>query len=177
MSYKIKCLFFDTIHYFNPKNITKYIKKSEKLNDCCLNLIKKFHQCHRKITHHFLNIMTTPATPTPQAIHKKNASAHESHKASAAPIKKNTLTKIIISSDVGWGNALYIRGDHAGLTWEKGILMDNITPDRWEWKTVTAHPGLNFKILINDQIWQKGENLHIHLGETMMLAPEFETHG
>ncbi len=103
------------------------------------------------------------ADESPSALSKGPSSSHKPH-----------TTTIIATIDIGWGNALYLRGEGAGLNWERGILMDNIGTDRWEWKTVAPHPGISFKFLINDQVWSSGENFFVVHGGTSLSSPEFD---
>jgi hypothetical protein len=47
----------------------------------------------------------------------------------AAKVAPTTVvTTISASFDVGFGNALYVRGEGAGLSWDKGLLIG--PPDR-----------------------------------------------
>lgn len=94
-------------------------------------------------------------------------------KSSTRPTVASRTTTVRASVDVGWGNALYIRGEGAGLSWDKGILMDGVNGDCWEWKTVAPHKGLIFKFLINDSQWSMGDNLMAAYGETSISSPSF----
>jgi len=87
--------------------------------------------------------------------------------------KKTVETSIIASVDVGFGNSLYIRGEGAGLSWEKGILLDNISPYEWAFKTSTAKGEVTFKFLINDEAWADGENLTVAAGGISGSSPVF----
>lgn len=54
---------------------------------------------------------------------------------------------------------LYMRGDNCDMTWEKGILMAKASPNKWN--VTLACPKnttVQFKILLNDKIWQMGAN-------------------
>ena len=84
-------------------------------------------------------------------------------------------TTIVAIADVGFGNALYMRGEGVGLSWEKGIAMTNTHADRWEWKTVLPSDNIVFKFLINDIIWAEGENLTVLTGGTSISSPTFES--
>ncbi|MEM8549943.1 MAG: hypothetical protein AAGF10_04070 [Verrucomicrobiota bacterium] len=88
-------------------------------------------------------------------------------KKSAAP-----LTTVIAKVDIGWGKQLYLRGEGAGLSWDKGVLMDWVDGD-WSWSTASATQGLVFKFLIDDEIWADGENLTVAAGGTSVSSPSF----
>lgn len=87
--------------------------------------------------------------------------------------KKLTMTRIIARVDVGFGNQLYIRGENGGLDWERGILMENISP--YEWSFTTHYPAkqIEFKFLINDELWSEGNNLKIVAGKESISSPTF----
>ena len=93
--------------------------------------------------------------------------------AKKAPAKKITETTIIARVDVGFGNSLYVRGEGAGLSWDKGTLMENVSPYEWALKTTAAKTGVVFKFLINDEIWSDGENLSVSAGGTSISSPTF----
>ena len=97
--------------------------------------------------------------------------------AAPAPTEKrmeSTVTVVVAKYDVGFGNSLYIRGEGAGLSWEAGILMENVGNDVWVWTTSEiADEDLAFKFLVNDESWSAGDNLSAALGETTTLYPCF----
>ena len=87
---------------------------------------------------------------------------------------ESTVTVVVAKYDVGFGNSLYIRGEGAGLSWETGILMENVGNDVWVWTTSDiADEDLAFKFLVNDEIWSAGDNLSAAVGETTTLYPCF----
>ena len=87
---------------------------------------------------------------------------------------ESTVTVMVAKYDVGFGNSLYIRGEGAGLSWETGILMENVGNDVWVWTTSEiADEDLAFKFLVNDEIWSAGDNLSAAVGETTTLYPCF----
>lgn len=84
-----------------------------------------------------------------------------------------TVTTITAKVDVGFGNSLYVRGGGAGLSWEKGVLMGNAAADEWVWSTDAVDGELEFKVLINDEIWATGENGFVAAGDRIVVEPEF----
>ena len=84
----------------------------------------------------------------------------------------SAITIVIAKVDVGYGNSLYIRGEGANLSWEKGILMENAGDDEWSWSTSSVPDQLVFKFLVNDEIWSAGDNFTIVVGETL-YRPRF----
>ncbi len=82
-------------------------------------------------------------------------------------------TRITIKYDVGYPNQLFIRGKGANLSWEKGQLLKNIKHDEWVWESESSFNDCEFKILINDRVYENGENHRIAAGETMNYSPHF----
>ena len=81
-------------------------------------------------------------------------------------------TRIIARVDVGFGNALYVRGEGAGLSWEKGTELANVTP--YEWTLSCSNKGtVIFKFLINDELWAEGENITLPAGRESISSPTF----
>lgn len=83
------------------------------------------------------------------------------------------LTRIIAKLDAGWGNSVYIRGNGAGLSWHKGVLMQCVDSDEWLWENKVAKGAVEFKILINDEVWALGDDLSVKAGETITCHPSF----
>lgn len=90
-----------------------------------------------------------------------------------AAASKKLKTSIVAYIDVGYGNTLYIRGEGAGLSWEKGIPLKNISAAEWAFDTNKATGTLTFKFLINDQVWATGDNLTIQAGSKSISSPQF----
>ena len=90
------------------------------------------------------------------------------------PLRKpEPVTTIAIRADVGFGNALYIRGQGEGLTWEKGQPLVCVDGATWVWSHRPATEPVIFKVLINDQLWCHGENLQVAAGTNLEIAPSF----
>jgi hypothetical protein len=87
--------------------------------------------------------------------------------------KKTLKTSIVAYVDVGFGNMLYIRGEGADLSWEKGVPMKNISATEWVFDTTKASGTVTFKFLINDQVWSEGDDLAIKAGSKSVSSPEF----
>jgi len=110
--------------------------------------------------------VAAPAATIPEPGAPKKAAAEQK----AAPA---VVTKIIAKVDIGYGNILYLRGEGAGLTWEKGVPMD-YTEGEWSWSvTTSASQVITFKFLINDTTWSSGGNLTVTAGETLISTPSF----
>jgi hypothetical protein len=83
-------------------------------------------------------------------------------------------TEIVADVDIGWGNKLFIRGEGCGLSWEKGIPMQNIESRLWHWKCPEkCAENFQYKVLINDHIWALGENMTASRGTWNRIEPSF----
>jgi len=92
--------------------------------------------------------------------------------APSAAVSNGALTTIEVKRDVGFGNAVFMRGQGAGLTWERGLPLVNVDAQTWRWSGLAKDP-ITFKLLINDEIWSAGGDLMIKPGQKLEVAPEF----
>jgi len=82
-------------------------------------------------------------------------------------------TRILVKYDVGFKNYLYIRGSGGGLSWTKGLPLKNTGRDEWIWDIQLPFTSCEFKILINDEHYEQGENHRISNGKTFQYTPRF----
>lgn len=94
---------------------------------------------------------------------------------SGATRKKGPTTRIIVKFDVGFNNSIYLRGDGADLSWERGIMLKNVKPDEWIWETNISFTKCEFKVLINDRQYELGENHRLQCGTSFEYTPSFHT--
>lgn len=87
--------------------------------------------------------------------------------------KTGSKTKLIVRFDAGFGNTLHLRGKGTNLSWDKSILLKNISPDTWIWETEAPFKTIEFKVLLNDRLWELGENHVIQCGSTIEFRPRF----
>jgi hypothetical protein len=86
---------------------------------------------------------------------------------------KVVTTTISASFDVGFGNQLHIRGEGPGLSWDKGVALENVKADKWSITVREATKPIVFKLLINDEVWSGGEDYVLAPGGTAELTPTF----
>ena len=101
----------------------------------------------------------------------------------AKPVLKKTSVKAVASRpvkttitaqiDIGFGNALYIRGEGPGLSWDRGTLMDCVSDDQWQIVLAESARPIVFKFLVNDLSWSAGVDYTATPGATLALAPTF----
>jgi hypothetical protein len=106
--------------------------------------------------------LTIRTSTTPTAV------ANETRRtASPAPV-----TTIQAKIDVGFGNNLFVRGEGAGLSWDHGVPLKCMDSQTWQW-TGKAQDRLTFKLLLNDQVWAKGEDIVVKPGQQVEVVPSF----
>jgi len=121
-----------------------------------------------------------PAAKVAIANTKKTSSPRAGSKAVVArkPVvrankPKPVQTGITAKIDIGFGNALYIRGEGPGLSWDQGVLMTCSGSDVWNHVILDASRPVMFKLLVNDISWNLGDDLTVAVGESLVLTPEF----
>lgn len=82
-------------------------------------------------------------------------------------------TKIVAQADVGFGNALFVRGDGPGLSWNQGVAMTCVANDQWVLELGEASRPVSFKVLLNDTTWCTGPDATVASGSTATITPEF----
>lgn len=95
-----------------------------------------------------------------------------------APAVKPVATKPLVTTlqariDVGFGNALFVRGEGAGLSWDQGRAMECIEDNLWRVTLGESATGFSFKFLINDLTWSTGPDFTASSGASVTLTPEF----
>jgi len=112
-----------------------------------------------------------PGTQTPfKTPHSLTTHSHESNKTEK---RSGGKTRLTIKYDVGFSNQLFIRGKGANLSWDKGQLLKNVKPDEWIWECETPFNTCEFKILINDHVYENGDNHQINSGCSLVYTPNF----
>lgn len=121
----------------------------------------------------------TPKEPknkvvTTKAPDHKIASVTSSHATTPqSPSAKAYKTRVTIKRDVGFNNSLTIRGCGANLSWEKGTPLKNISANEWIWETDVEFISCEFKVLLNDKIYETGENHRIKCNSLAQYCPHF----
>ncbi len=116
--------------------------------------------------------------PKPAPAVKTKAAAPVAAPAPAVPAVKPVAPKPVVTTisariDIGFGNALYIRGEGAGLSWDQGQLMANVEKDLWQVSLGESAQPVVFKFLVNDLSWNTGPDYTVASGASVTLVPEF----
>ena len=119
-----------------------------------------------------------PAAKRPPAAvaAKAKRSAPSAKTKHGAPAKAPALPTVTIISariDVGYGNHLYLRGEGAGLSWDEGVLLENLESDHWKIALPGATEPIRFKFLLNDETWSSGEDFVAVPGGLVVFTPLF----
>jgi hypothetical protein len=64
-------------------------------------------------------------------------------------------------------------GEGPGLSWEKGVLLENVSSDTWKTVLTGIEKPLAFKLLLNDQSWSSGADYVASPGDTVTVTPSF----
>ena len=83
-------------------------------------------------------------------------------------------TLVEVKLELGPGNALFIRGEGEGLTWHEGQRLTLVSPSTWVWRAVGSKSRIIFRLLLNDLIWAKGDEMVLDPGSRIELTPDFE---
>jgi len=99
-------------------------------------------------------------------------------KKSAAPKVKAVATRPVSTTitaqiDIGFGNALYVRGVGPGLSWDRGVLMTCVTDNQWQLALGESARPILFKFLVNDLSWSAGDDYEVAPGASVVLQPTF----
>ncbi len=123
-----------------------------------------------------------PVKPAaPASVVSKPVAAAQPAKASAPaisdmkPIAKASRSATIEAKiDVGFGNTLYLRGEGIkGVDWDHGVPLKCVDGSTWQWSGEAADEKLKFKLLLNDKVWAKGEDVVATPGQKVQITPSF----
>jgi hypothetical protein len=121
---------------------------------------------------------TKPAAPAPAL--KSTVAPKIIRRVAPAPaepalVAKPKGAKVTITAkiNVGFGNAVFIRGDGAGLSWAKGRLLECVSDDTWSLVLAAVEGPIAFKFLLNDDVWSADPNFNASPGDTVTVTPAF----
>jgi hypothetical protein len=109
--------------------------------------------------------------PLQKTARRKPASGQSPRSQNRSPAEPTTVVEARI--DVGVGNRVFIRGQGDGLSWCQGVALNCTDPTTWVWSTTQASGKVVFKLLLNDQIWAKGEDIAVEAGRKVEVVPFF----
>lgn len=86
---------------------------------------------------------------------------------------KQPPTVITALIDIGFGNALYLRGEGPSLSWDVGVAMDCVADDKWSITLPGTGKPVIYKFLINDTTWSAGSDYIVESGSSVTVVPSF----
>jgi nucleoid-associated protein YgaU len=110
-----------------------------------------------------------PAAKAPAKAPAKKAASAAKQKAVAEP----PATFISAQIDIGFGNHLALRGEGPGLSWDRGLVMDNVGQNLWTASVKGATQPVVFKVLVNDLTWNTGNDYVVEPGQSVTVHPSF----
>lgn len=156
----------------NKKTAKKGAKKEVALKTAVVvptegaNSKKAFQDCNAHSKGKMIAAATEMMEKVKEEIQKKTK------KSAFKMVCQQQPTRITVIYDVGFGNQIYLRGEGAGLSWDRGILLENKGSDVWQWET-SCPDDIEFKVLINDSNWEQGENHNVSGGSQYDCHPQF----
>ena len=95
--------------------------------------------------------------------------------APAARVAQKPSSRVaVVNLELGADSFLAIRGSGAGLTWAKGQTMTRVDPKTWVWSTEASIHKIEFQLLLNDEVWERGDAHILEPGNSIELTPDFE---
>jgi hypothetical protein len=131
-----------------------------------MKLIKGIKNPSRKKTVTDLMAKTAPEPVV------RTSNGHGNQTASGNQSGGSQTVTIEAKIDVGFGNALYLRGEGEGLNWNQGIPLTCVDGTTWQWSG-KASDKVKFKLLLNDQVWAQGEDVVAAPGQKIRISPAF----
>jgi hypothetical protein len=90
------------------------------------------------------------------------------------PLESNEgETSITATAYVGIGNKLYLRGEGAGLSWEKGTPLQFLAIGKWGWSTSETDQPISCHLYKNDEEPALDGKVTVQPGEKVELSPRF----
>jgi hypothetical protein len=87
--------------------------------------------------------------------------------------KPAAKSRIVVYGPAGSTEPIYLRGEGAGLSWNKGLKLDHKAGNEWIWETYEPINRTEFKVLIDDKLWEEGPNHVLEPGHTVEYTAKF----
>ena len=116
------------------------------------------------------SLKAAPTSPTKTALAVK---PQTSLSTKPTEVRNSGTTRVIVKFNAGYPNTLFIRGSGSYLNWEKGVALKNVKADEWLWETTSPFTTVEFKILLNDKVFESGENHTVKFGSNVYITPKF----
>jgi hypothetical protein len=81
---------------------------------------------------------------------------------------------VLVHLELGTNNAVFIRGQGGGLNWEAGQALTQLEQGTWIWWTDLKSESVEFQLLLDDLVWERGHPHVLEPGHTIHISPDFE---
>jgi len=88
----------------------------------------------------------------------------------AATIEPAITARIVVNYECGDTDRLYIRGTGPFMSWGPGNEMRREGTSRWIYESTEPFETFEFKLALNDQFWETGENHKVESGKPVELS-------
>jgi len=85
-----------------------------------------------------------------------------------------SCTVVAVDLELGANNAVFIRGKGCGLRWDRGQPLTCLGSRRWVWSAGPSEERVEFGLLLNDQVWARGDKIVLDPGRSIEITPDFE---
>jgi hypothetical protein len=99
-----------------------------------------------------LELIAEPVVDEPPAPDDFSQVPPEETSKPAANRSADGRTRLTVTSYIGIGNKLHLRGEGAGLSWSKGAPLQFVSIGRWRWETDKATGPVTCRIYKNDKL-------------------------
>jgi len=86
---------------------------------------------------------------------------------------KSASTEITAVINVGFGNALFLRGEGPGLSWDVGFPLNCVSDETWSVSFPATGKAITYKLLINDTTWSTCSDYVAASGSKVTVEPTF----
>ena len=86
----------------------------------------------------------------------------------------SSCTVVAVDLELGANNAVFIRGKGCGLRWDRGQPLTCLGPGRWVWSAGPSQESVEFGLLLDDEVWARGEKIVLAPGRSVAITPDFE---
>lgn len=67
-------------------------------------------------------------------------------------VSADGFTRLLVTSYIGIGNKLFIRGEGPGLNWEHGTPLQFVSIGKWRWETAESNGPVRARLYKNDEV-------------------------
>lgn len=88
--------------------------------------------------------------------------------------RRSVRSLVMVNVELGIHNALFIRGQGADLSWDRGQPFTRLGHETWIWSADAGTERLEFQLLLNDEVWERARAHILEPGTSIELTSDFE---